>query len=150
MLLIWLKKTDFNTKVTEIEGKMSDIRSLTTKSALTVVENKIPDVSSLVKKRDFNTKVTEIEGEIPDVSNLVKKTDFNTKVTEIEGKIPDVSNLVKNTDFDTRLKQISDRVTKNKSKHLLVQNELKKLEKFDAAYFRGKIFFDGNDGAQTH
>ena len=60
----------------------------------------------------------------------LKKTDFNTKVTEIEGKIPDVSNLVKNTDFDTRLKKISDRVTKNKSKHLLVENKLKKHLKY--------------------
>ena len=48
MLLIWLKKTDFNTKVTEIEGKISDVSSLVTKSALAVVENKIPDVSNLV------------------------------------------------------------------------------------------------------
>ena len=54
-----LKKTDFNTKVTEIDDKIPDISSLATKSALTVVENKIPDVSSLVKKTDFNTKVTE-------------------------------------------------------------------------------------------
>ena len=79
---------------------------------------------------------------------MVKKTDFNTKVTEIEGKIPDVSNLAKNTDFDIGLKKISDRVTKNKSKHLLVENELKKLQKFDAAYFRVKSYFDGNDGSQ--
>ena len=55
----------------------------------------------------------------------LKKTDFNTKVTEIEGKISDVSNLVKKTDFDTKLKKNCERVTKNKSKHLLVQNELK-------------------------
>ena len=33
-------------------------------------------------------------------------------------------------------------------KHLLVENELKKLEKFDAAYFRGKNYFDG-DGTQN-
>ena len=59
---------------------------------------------------------------------LKKKADFNTKVTEIEGKIPDISNLVKNTDFETRLKKINDRVTKKKAKHLLVQNELKKLK----------------------
>ena len=103
----------------------------------------------MVKKADFNTKATEIEDKIPDLSNLVKKTDFNTKVTEIDGKIPDVSNLVKNTDFDTRLKKICERVTKNKSKHLLVENELKILEKFDAAYFRDKNYFYGNDGAQN-
>ena len=36
-----VKKTDFNTKVTVIEGKILDVSSLVTKSALTVVENKI-------------------------------------------------------------------------------------------------------------
>ena len=32
---------------------------------------------------------------------------------------------------------------------MLVENELKTLEKFDAAYFRGKNYFDGNDGTQN-
>ena len=31
---------------------------------------------------------------MPDVTSLVKKTNFNTKVTEIEGKTPDVSSLL--------------------------------------------------------
>ena len=53
MLLVWLKKTDFNTKVTEIESKIPDVSSLVTKSTLKVVENKRPDVSSLVKKNRF-------------------------------------------------------------------------------------------------
>ena len=30
MLLIWLKKTDFNTKITEIECKIPDVSSLVT------------------------------------------------------------------------------------------------------------------------
>ena len=47
------------------------------------------------------------------------------------------------------MKKINDRVTSNKSKHLLVENELKKLEKFYAAYFRDKNYFDG-DGAQNY
>ena len=50
ILVVWLKKTEFNTKVTEIEGKIPSISGLATSSALTAVENKIPDVSSLVKK----------------------------------------------------------------------------------------------------
>ena len=102
-----------------------------------------------LEKTGFNTKLTEIESKIPYVSNLVKKTDFNTKVTEIEGKIPDVNNLVKNTDLDTRLKTIIDRVTKNKSKHLLVENELKKSKAFDTSYFLGKNYFEGIDGTQN-
>ena len=50
------KKTDFNSKVTEIEGKIPSITGLATSSAFTAVENKIPDVNSLVKKTDYNTK----------------------------------------------------------------------------------------------
>ena len=45
-----MKQTDYNTKITEIEGKIPDVCILATKTALTTVENKIPDVSSLVKE----------------------------------------------------------------------------------------------------
>ena len=34
------------------------------------------------------------------------------------------------TDFDIKLKQNSDRVTLNKTKHLLVETELKKIKHF--------------------
>ena len=53
-----VKKTNFNTKVTEIEGKIRHVSSLVTKSTLTVVENKIHDVSSLVKK---TSRLVELE-----------------------------------------------------------------------------------------
>ena len=46
-----VKKTDYNAKITEIESKISSISSLAANFALTAVENKIPDVSSLVKKK---------------------------------------------------------------------------------------------------
>ena len=45
-----VKKTDYNTKFTEIEGKIPDVTNLAKKTALTAVEIKIPDVSNLVKK----------------------------------------------------------------------------------------------------
>ena len=51
------------------------------------------------------------------------------------------TDLIKKPDFDSKLKGISDRVTQNKIKYLLVGNELKKLQKFVAAYFRGKSHF---------
>ena len=40
-----VKKTDYNAKITDIEGKIPDVCNLTTKTALTTVENKIPSVS---------------------------------------------------------------------------------------------------------
>ena len=43
-----VKNADYNTKITEIRGKSLNVSSLATKRALTTVENKIPDVSSLV------------------------------------------------------------------------------------------------------
>ena len=45
-----VKKTDYNTKITEIDEKLPEFRSLVAKTALTTVENKIPDISSLIKK----------------------------------------------------------------------------------------------------
>ena len=36
----------------------------------------------------------------------------------------------KTTEFDFKLKDIRDRVSKNKTKHFLVENELKKLQKY--------------------
>ena len=50
MLVVLLRKTDYNAKITEIEGKIPDISNLATKAALTDVENKIPSVSNLIKK----------------------------------------------------------------------------------------------------
>ena len=52
-------KTNYNTKITELE-------------------NKIPDTSNLVKKTDYNTKITELENKIPNISNLATKTALTT------------------------------------------------------------------------
>ena len=45
-----VKKLYFNGKITEIENKMPGISGLATNAALNAVENKILNVSSLVKK----------------------------------------------------------------------------------------------------
>ena len=43
-----------------MESKIPSISGLATTSALTAVENKIPDISSLVKKTAYNIKIIEI------------------------------------------------------------------------------------------
>ena len=58
------KKTNFNAKVTEIEGKIPSSTGLATNSALTAVENKIPNVSNLVTKTNYNTKVSKTKGKL--------------------------------------------------------------------------------------
>ena len=47
----FVKKTDYNTKITEREGKIPDISGLETKTASTTAENKIPGINGLVKKK---------------------------------------------------------------------------------------------------
>ena len=122
MLAILLKKKHSNSKITEVEDKIPSTNGLATKSVLTAVENKILHVSGLATA---------------------------SALTAVENKIPDVTNLVTKIDFDAKLKDISDRVTKNKSKDLLLDNELKKLKTFNADYFEGRNYFEGGDGTQN-
>ena len=51
------------------------------------------DISGFVLKTKYQTDKTELENKIPDVSNLVKKR----KLTELENKIPEISNLAPKT-----------------------------------------------------
>ena len=157
-----VNKTDFNAKISEVEGKIPSINGLATSSALTAVENKIPDVSSLIRKTDFNTKVTEIDAKIPDVSSLVKKTDYDTEIGNIKNDY--VTNaalnarhkdLIQKAKFDTEVKKINDKIASNSSEVLTSNNRLNQskyrideLERI-ASDFRGKNYFDGN-GTQNY
>ena len=49
------------------------------------------------------------------------------------------------TDFDAKLSSLNRKITTNKSKYLLVENELKKLKAFDSSYFIGKSHFEEDD-----
>ena len=146
-----VKKTDYDSKITDIEGKIPDIRNLATKTALTAVENKIPNVSSLVKKTDYDTKVTEIENKLNNHNhdkyndtqefNKIAANVFNARIAQ--------ANLVTKTDFDDKLSHRNRKITSNKTKHVLVGNELKKLKTFDLSYFIGKSHFE-EDGTQYY
>ena len=146
-----VKKTDYNTKITEIEGKIPDISNLATKTALTTVENKIPSVSSLVQKTDYNTTITEIENRLNnhDHGKYITTSEFNTLAKDVFNAGLSQTNLVAKTDFDAELSSLNKRVTTNKTKHLLVENELKKLKAFDLSYFIGKSYFE-EDGTQKY
>ena len=59
------------------------------------------------------------------------------------------TDLIRKPAFGFKLKDISDRVTKNKTKHWLVEIELKKLKALGLSHFWDKNYFEGNDGAQN-
>ena len=67
-----LKKTNYNKKNTEIENKIPILSSLATNAGITAVENKISDVSSLVKT-DYNAKVTDIENKLTDHEKYIMR-----------------------------------------------------------------------------
>ena len=158
-----VKKTDYNTKITEIEDKIPDISGLATKTTLTTVENKIPSFNNLATE----TALTTVENKIPDISGLVKKTDYNTKVTDIENKLnnhnhdkyvatsefitlaADVfnarlaqANLITKISFDAKLSSLNRKITANKTYHFLNDNDL--------SYYRGKQYFDEGRGKKNY
>ena len=124
---------DLDDKIDKIEKKIPNISGLATKSSVTIlvrdlddridkVKKKIPDISGLASK----TELPAVENKIPDVSGLATAS----ALTDVENKIPDITSLKTKTDFGTKLKNIIDRVTNNKSKDLVLDNELKKFKKY--------------------
>ena len=53
------------------------------------------------------------------------------------------------TDFDAKLSSLNRKITQNKTKHLLVENELNKLKTFDSSYYNGKSYFE-EDGKPNY
>ena len=108
VLLIWLKKTDYNAKVSEIKKKLTDHKH-----------------DRYITTPEFNKLTAENFAERLKQANLVTKTDLDNKLTSLNRKI-----------------------VLNKTKHLAIEKELKKLNTFDLSYFRGKNYFE-EDGTQN-
>ena len=128
----FVKKTDYNTKITEIEGKILDISGLATKTALTTVENKIPSITGLIKKTDYNTKITDIENKLNNHNHdkYVSTSEFNTLAANVFNARLAQANLITKTDFDPKLSSLNKKITANKTKHFFNDNDL--------SYYRGK------------
>ena len=57
--------------------------------------------------------------------------------------------MITKTDFDAKLSSLNRKITANKSKDLLVENEFKKLKTFESSYFISKSHFE-EDGTQNY
>ena len=76
---------------------------MATNSAITAVENKIPDLSSLVKKADHNTKISEIEYEVNDHSHdkYITTPEFNIMAADLfKARLVAQTDLIRKPDFD--------------------------------------------------
>ena len=116
-------------------------------ASLTAVENKVPNISSLVKKTDYNTKITEIENRLIDHNRgkYITTPEFNRLTAENFAARLKQANLVTKTDFDDKLKSLNQKSNPDKTEHLLVENELRKLKTLDSSYFRGRNGFEDDD-----
>ena len=143
ILVVLLKKKNYNTKITELENKILDISNFGTKTALTAIENKIPSVGNLVEKTDHNTKITDIENKLNNHNHdkCIDTSEFNKSASDVFNVRLAQANLITKTDFDSKLLSLNRKITQNKSKHLLVENELNKLKTSDFSYFIGKGHF---------
>ena len=95
------------------------------------------------KKTEYNTKVNEIQKKITDYKHdkYITTPEFNKSTAENLAPRLAKANLVTKTDFDDKLIKLNRKTTSNKTKQLIVENELKKLETFLSIYFRGKSHF---------
>ena len=126
--------------ISEIESKIPSFSGLATNSALTAVENKIPDTGSLVKKPDYDTKISELEKKVTDHDHdkYITSFEFNKLTAENLAARLAQANLITKTDFHNKLINLNKKTNSNKTKHLIVENESKKLQTFDSSYVRGK------------
>ena len=106
-----VKKTDYNAKVTSIEGQIAGVTKNTVDNLADIKKLKAIDTNSFVTRTKFSAdtnslddKIDGAETKIPDISGLATKTSLNdylktstsnSKVTEVESKIKDTDIIAK-------------------------------------------------------
>ena len=123
---------------------MSNISELATTCVLTTDWNKIPSISTLVKKTDYDTKINELEKKLTDHKRdkYITTPECNKLTAENFASRLAQASLITKTVFDAKLSRLNRKITSNKTKHLLIENEMKKLKTLDLSYFIRKSYFD--------
>ena len=95
--------------------------------------------------------ISELQKKITDDKHdkYITTPEFNKLTAENFSARLAQANVIAKTDFDAKLSNLNREITSNKTKILLVENELKKLNSFDLGYFTWKNHFD-EDGAQKY
>ena len=103
-----------------VKNKILNITKLATTTVLTAV--RVPDH---ITTPEFNKLTGENFAARLAQANLASKND--------------IANFVKKTDFDDTLKELNKKITSNKTKHVFIKNEFKKLQTFDIRPFSVKV-----------
>ena len=75
----------------------------------------------------FSQEISEFEKRLTDHNHdkYITTPEFNKFTAEVFDERSARGNLLTKTDFDTKLISLNNKVSSNKTKHLLVENELK-------------------------
>ena len=90
--------------------------------------SKLSDVvkkNDIIKKDAYNAKIKNIEDNLPNITNLATKTTLNPNANLASKS--DIANFVCKIAFDNKLKNLNKKITSNKTKHVLVENEFQKI-----------------------
>ena len=150
-----VKKTEYDSKTSEIEVKILDDGTLVIQFALSTVENNIPSINNLVKKVDYDTKVTEIQNKLNKHNHdkYITTPEFNTLANDVFNSRLARVNFVTQRNFNNsvsiiikllKMKQKMSLLKMNEksSKHLiLVRVILQKMVRKIIYYFNHKKIF---------
>ena len=83
--------------------------------------------------------MTEIENKLTyhNHDKYITTPEFNTLASDVFNARLAKANLITKTDFDAKLSSFNRKIMANKTKNLVVENELNKLKTFDPSYFIG-------------
>ena len=90
------------------------------------MKKKIPSVSNLVKKTNYDTKITNIENKLNNHNHekYIDTWEFNKLAIDAFNARLAQANLITKTDFDAKLSSLNKKITKIKQ-HLLVEKWVK-------------------------
>ena len=96
-----------NAKINEVKNKIASTTNLANTTAPSAVENKIPNVSNLVKKINYNTKIIYIEKKTTDRDHdeYITSLEFNKLTAENFAARLTQANLVSKNDIDALVKR---------------------------------------------
>ena len=90
---------------------------------ISAINNKIPDIITLVTTTVLNTKIGQLKN-IPDQVKYVTTQEFNKLIAENFAARLKQANLVSKTDFDNKLISFNREIILNNTKYLQVLNSL--------------------------
>ena len=158
----YVKKSDYDTKVGNLELKIPDVSGLsatyTFNSKVGELENKIKTAESKLNIRGLanKTELKNVENKIPitDADAFVKKTDYATEISGIKNDyvtnaaLTNQLNDLKSQHIADEVKKVDDKVTKNSTDILCFESRLKQKEdtlndlEREASFLRGNCYFN--------